>query len=198
MKLIKSFGEYPGDIQKIIKRRIAKKLLGLTAMLALIIVFGFEGGFEYFAIPERRLKTAAVFLMFTVIAVCVSGIHKELLDRSFGGRVLSVTVKTTIKPPSGGGGRGSGRVKWINTVYAGILCDNGRVVKKAVLQYYSGAKWFVKIHEGDTVVHYKWCPHTRIDRADGSMTTCVMCGAMNKTAEEHCVDCGATLMHTLK
>ena len=97
-----------------------------------------------------------------------------------------------------GGGRGSGRVKWLNTVYAGILCDNGRVVKKAVLQYYSGAKWFVKIHEGDTVVHYKWCPHTRIDRADGSMTTCVMCGAMNKTAEEHCVDCGATLMHTLK
>lgn len=180
------------DIIEHIRRRYFIKGSACAFLALFVLVFFYLYGFAYFSDRMGTVNGIAACLIGMAIPFFALKLHKDVLDKSWEGKIVSRKIrevdasgggtyinKTTRKP-----GYSSATKQYITlTVHTGtdvIILDRP-------------GKELARFGEGEYLRHIKGTKHLQACRPSG-IRDCVMCGAIIRESGSECLHCGFSLV----
>ena len=197
--------QLPSDVKKHVKNKIITRLLKLTVLELIIILIIFFLGERTFGKLDVAIRIA-IYIILIVLPFVITKVPFAFIDKSWRGKIKKVDIITDTGTYTVGGGVIYPYTR--NTVVLAIEQDDGKIMTKTVKsagvkekmgldQYQTGkVEDIIKEYsEGAMIYHFYGLDELLIinDRKQDHIS-CVVCGAKNPADNEHCFNCGHSLI----
>ncbi len=198
----------PKDIQNYVKKKIISRII-VFLLLQIACIFLIVSGFN---LLDNLGIVWKVFIVVSVIFIpfCVSGVPFKLIDRSWMGKILSVSVETVVDATSQFGYRP--RLYRKNKIVLKIEREDKKICEERVgiyptaeethgLGYFSKSKTSGDINDdvvyykpGAFVYHFYGLQNVVVFKENCNRVDCVICSTVNPILRDDCFCCGHSLI----
>ena len=202
----------PEDLVKYVKKKVIRCIVLFVLLVCVTVAISILT-WDYFAARTPMAFHIGVIFWINVIPFFVAKFPWALIDKSWCGEVVEVTVeeeKGTVKIAVGR--------YWLyvkHVIYLDVKLENGKHKRIAIQDFGSkindiGARYNqvsfaipnagdVTKHLddysiGDRVYHFYGLKHYYVEKKNLALTECVVCGFKNKEENDTCVNCGHSLI----
>lgn len=184
----------PKDLQQLVRLFFVKRIIVFLLIFA-IICFAITFIIDRMHDPVYTVYTVSSYTLAFFVSLLIAGIPNILLDKTFYGKVVKVTVKTTVDSTSPAKPTRE-TLYFKNTVYLTVETDYGKTIKRKVYEANARLQSGCSLYKvGDVVFHLRGTKHTIVvpGRSD-EYVCCSVCGEVNNKHETICMRCTHTLV----
>ena len=194
----------PNDIVKYVKKKVARCVVIFAALGSASIGISVLS-WQYFTGKTNAIFHICILLLLGIIPFWVSKFPWILIDRSWIGTVIDISIEQKTGTYTVGGGKSFPYDK--NIIFLKVRKDNGKEVyipaREFGIRSHAGfpvpnegdvAQHLNEYSLGDTVYHFYGLKYNYIVKKNSEMIDCIVCGSQNQKERSACLSCGHTLV----
>ena len=184
----------PKDLQIYCRNRILKRVIPCIFLISAFATILALWGNIIFNTDNKEFQISC-YLVVILVPFAITGVPHKLIDTTYYGTVKKVDIVTTTDNDSSAKPTRE-HLYLKNTIYLSVERPDGKIIYKKA---YSGkARLQQNINaykEGDIVFHlYGTNTVVVLPNTNDSSVHCPVCGCSNKVENDHCRNCGHSLI----
>lgn len=182
----------PKDLQRFVRLLFIKRIIVFLLIFAIMCVA--IAFINKMSEPVNISYMVSSYTLAFFVSLLMAGISNILLDKTFYGKVVKISVKTTVDSTSPAKPTRE-TLYYKNTVYLTVETDSGKTIKRKVREVNAGLQSGCSLYKvGDMVFHLRGTKHIIVmPNESNDYVRCSVCGETNNKSEMLCRSC----MHTL-